>query len=129
MGKGRGILPGHEAGVEGQEEGTCESRKDLLVGRTERGIQYVLVDACCVNTSSSAELTEAINSMFRWYERATICYVWLFDLDASAHLDSDWKKRRWFTRGWTLQELIAPKSMGFYNRDWKFIGQKSDLPQ
>ncbi|GKT42661.1 vegetative incompatibility protein HET-E-1 [Colletotrichum spaethianum] len=92
-------------------------------------IEYAWVDTCCIDKSSSAELTEAINSMFKWYERATICYVWLSDLTASADLDTDLKKCRWFTRGWTLQELIAPKSMNFYNRDWKFVGRKMDLIQ
>ncbi|KAK1701026.1 hypothetical protein BDP55DRAFT_640206 [Colletotrichum godetiae] len=71
------------------------------------------IDTCCTDKSSSAELTEAINSMFKRYRRAAICYAWLSDLDIYADFDSDidgsriFDKCRWFTRGWTLQELIA----------------------
>ncbi|CRK22389.1 hypothetical protein BN1723_002829 [Verticillium longisporum] len=76
-------------------------------------LQYVWVDTCCIDKSSSAELTEAINSMFMWYHRAQVCCVYLEDLSSfpaayEGQIDT-WKRCRWFTRGWTLQELIAPK--------------------
>ncbi|KAK1656344.1 heterokaryon incompatibility protein-domain-containing protein [Colletotrichum phormii] len=96
-------------------------------------IPYAWIDTCCIDKSSSAELTEAINSMFKWYQRAAICYAWLSDLEIYADFDSDidgsrnFDKCRWFTRGWTLQELIAPKEVEFYDRDWNSVGRKSGL--
>jgi hypothetical protein len=85
-----------------------------------------------LDKSSSAELTEAINSMFQWYRDAVVCYAWLADLSkeqASAHQSpsSGIKDCRWFTRGWTLQELIAPRLVQFYDQEWDFCGTKADL--
>jgi hypothetical protein len=87
------------------------------------GLQYFWVDTCCIDKSSSAELTEAINSMYRWYQQSTKCYVYLTDVQDSA-LDTGGKDTRppwedmlrgsrWLRRGWTLQELIAPKVVEF----------------
>ncbi|KAH6689882.1 heterokaryon incompatibility protein-domain-containing protein, partial [Plectosphaerella plurivora] len=88
------------------------------------GISYVWVDTCCINKESSAELSEAINSMFKWYERAKVCYAYLEDVsDLAASLSSS----RWFTRGWTLQELIAPRSIQFFGTGWKILGSKESL--
>jgi hypothetical protein len=97
---------------------TCElAAKDNLA--------YAWVDTCCIDKSSSAELTEAINSMFQWYKRAAICYVYLSDLRSSGHLvAASLEKCRWFTRGWTLQELIAPPKIKFFDRYWRYRGQK-----
>ncbi|EXF75329.1 HET domain-containing protein [Colletotrichum fioriniae PJ7] len=98
-----------------------------------QGIPYAWVDTCCIDKSSSAELTEAINSMFKWYQRAVICYAWLSDLDPSADVEGDIDNSgdlgqcRWFTRGWTLQELIAPKEVEFYDRGWNLVGCKTGL--
>jgi heterokaryon incompatibility protein (HET) len=93
----------------------------------EDGLEYAWVDTCSINKDSSAELTEAINSMYQWYKRADICYVYLTDLPASASLESALPKCKWFKRGWTLQELIAPKTVSFFNKEWKSIGFKDDL--
>jgi hypothetical protein len=71
-----------------------------------------------------AELTEAINSMFRWYKRATKCYVYLEDLPPQAPW-SDLRHCRWFTRSWTLQELIAPGKIDFYDQEWNFQSTKT----
>ncbi|KAI1131015.1 HET domain protein [Nemania abortiva] len=106
----------------GKIEMTCElARKD--------GIQYVWVDTCCIDKTSSAELTEAINSMFNWYRDAKVCYAWLADLPAATEepIESALRKCRWFTRGWTLQELLAPRHVEFYDRNWEFRGTKKDL--
>lgn len=81
---------------------------------TDAGIQYAWVDTCCIDKSSSAELTEAINSMYRWYQRSAICYAYLSDLSPSDSLKVALPSCRWFTRGWTLQELIAPSKMRFF---------------
>ncbi|KAI1818510.1 HET domain protein [Poronia punctata] len=93
------------------------------------GIKYGWVDTCCIDKSSSAELTEAINSMFNWYRDAKVCYAWLGDLPGFSEepIDSALKKCRWFTRGWTLQELLAPRHVEFYDRDWHLRGTKGEL--
>jgi len=87
------------------------------------GLEWAWVDTCCIDKSSSAELTEAINSMFRWYQNADLCLVFLFDLDQL----SDLPECRWFTRGWTLQEMLAPARIEFYNQTWTSIGTKELL--
>ena len=93
----------------------------------QKGINYAWVDTCCIDKSSSAELTEAINSMYRWYQRSQTCFAYLSDLPASAFLDAALPSCRWFTRGWTLQELIAPVDIYFFDRDWNNRGSKRDL--
>ncbi|KAK1753708.1 heterokaryon incompatibility protein-domain-containing protein [Echria macrotheca] len=94
------------------------------------GLKYVWVDTCCIDKTSSAELSEAINSMMDWYERAEVCYTHLADVPSGldkAEQDEHFKKSRWFTRGWTLQELIAPPELVFLTADWVPIGNRADL--
>jgi hypothetical protein len=91
------------------------------------GISYVWVDTCCIDKSSSAELSEAINSMWRYYKDAEACYAYLFDLKVGANFAEDLSSCGWFTRGWTLQELIAPKNLRFYNERWQFQGTKDQF--
>ena len=103
------------------------------------GFQYAWVDTCCIDKSSSAELSEAINSMFQWYRDAAICYAYLDDVDGSEDptglVDgenqsaggSSFACSRWFTRGWTLQELLAPSEVIFLAADWSEIGTKKSL--
>ena len=86
------------------------------------GLDYVWADTLCIDKSSSTELSESINSMYAWYRDSAICYAYLVDLPVSKLEDS-----RWFTRGWTLQELIAPKEIKFYDKDWVLQGSKADL--
>jgi Heterokaryon incompatibility protein (HET) len=86
-------------------------------------LEWAWVDTCCIDKSSSAELSEAINSMFRWYEEAKICFVYLDDFEDLPSL----KDCRWFERGWTLQELLAPREVHFYDRMWTFIDTKESL--
>ncbi|KAI0530392.1 heterokaryon incompatibility protein-domain-containing protein [Xylaria digitata] len=93
----------------------------------EDGLYYVWVDTCCIDKSSSAELTEAINSMYRWYERSEVCYAYLSDFPSDLPLTTSLQHSRWFTRGWTLQELIAPKKIYFFDRHWNKRGAKEDL--
>ncbi len=88
------------------------------------------IDTCCIDKSSSAELSEAINSMFRWYGDAEVCYAFLSDVDADENpnlLPSSFRNSRWFTRGWTLQELIAPGVVYFYGAGWEQIGSRDTL--
>lgn len=99
-------------------------------------LDYIWVDTCCIDKSSSQELQEAINSMFNWYQNAKKCYVYLSDVecntpDAESELSRRWKpafrKSRWFTRGWTLQELLAPASVAFYSKEGEVLGDKQSL--
>ena len=83
------------------------------------GHQYVWIDTCCIDKSSSTELSEAINSMFQWYQKAGICYAYLEDVPVKSFATS-----RWFTRGWTLQELLAPPDVIFYGEKWTLLGEK-----
>ncbi|KAJ8130557.1 hypothetical protein O1611_g3069 [Lasiodiplodia mahajangana] len=89
----------------------------------EDNLDYIWIDTCCIDKSSSAELSESINSMFKWYENAFVCYVFLADFFG----DVEFRKCRWWFRGWTLQELIAPRHLTFYDARWEFYGTKRDL--
>jgi hypothetical protein len=101
------------------------------------GLGYFWMDTCCIDQSSSTEVSTAVNSMFRWYHNAERCYVYLSDVCGTA-LDTDdatcqqlweaeFRESIWFTRGWTLQELIAPKLVEFFSRDGKKLGDKKSL--
>jgi hypothetical protein len=101
------------------------------------GLQHFWVDTCCIDKSNSVELQEAINSMFRWYQNAAKCYVYLSDVSITKRKASDqfseftwelaFRTSRWFTRGWTLQELLAPGSVEFFSREGKRLGDKRTL--
>jgi hypothetical protein len=97
------------------------------------GYEYIWIDSCCIDKSSSAELSEAINSMYVWYERAEICYAILEDVSGldEADFESTFMASRWFTRGWTLQELLAPKQVIFLGRQqtgsWISLGDRNSL--
>ena len=90
---------------------------------SDYNVDFCWVDACCIDKTSSAELTEAINSMFLWYQRAAICCVYLQD----AYTMLGFSQSDWFTRGWTLQELIAPTTVEFYDKEWWPLGTRSKL--
>lgn len=88
----------------------------------QSGLEFAWIDTCCIDKSSSAELTEAINSMFAWYHKAEECYAMLSDIPPHKH--SEIMKSRWWSRGWTLQELIAPRHLSFYDSAWCFAGSR-----
>lgn len=103
-------------------------------------LAYFWVDTCCIDKTSSSELMEAINSMFHWYQDASRCYVYMADVskcntegspDNLSHLGSEWysefQSSRWFTRGWTLQELLAPRSVEFFSAGGNKLGTKESL--
>ncbi|KAI0528372.1 heterokaryon incompatibility protein-domain-containing protein [Xylaria digitata] len=129
---------------------------------SSEGHTYIWIDTCCIDKTSSAELSEAINSMYSWYQRSSVCYAYLIDVKTETQIESDdgrtesrgrvteepdmlsplrhpdklmtwnfneaeFRNSRWFKRGWTLQELIAPSEVLFYFRDWKILGRKSLL--
>lgn len=101
----------------------------------QHGLQYIWVDTCCINKANHAELSEAITSMCRWYRDAAKCYVYLSDVSAETDKsergqrgwESAFRKSRWFTRGWTLQELLAPASVEFFSREGRHLGCKKTL--
>lgn len=109
-----------------QKKGYRKIRKTCELA-LQNGHKYAWVDTCCIDKSSSAELTESINSMFQWYKDAVICYVFLEDLSPDDNVEIAMKRCRWFTRGWTLQELIAPRLVTFYDMRWQYRGSKLDL--
>lgn len=92
-------------------------------------LRYFWVDTCCIDKSNNTELSEAINSMFQWYRNATKCYVYLADVSKSGQIpwEPAFRKSRWFTRGWTLQELIAPKVVEFFSEEGERLGNKTSL--
>ncbi|KAH8890045.1 HET-domain-containing protein [Thozetella sp. PMI_491] len=92
----------------------------------EYGVQFAWVDTCCINKDSSAELTESINSMFRWYQRAKVCLVYLADLDPTTETGQGLASCRWLRRGWTLQEMLAPTNVKLYDQAWCLRGSKHD---
>jgi hypothetical protein len=128
----------------GDEELSFQSMKELnaqkmagfakiegCCGQAKRdGFDHVWIDTCCIDKTSSAELSEAINSMYQWYKEAQVCYVYLADVPSGQDPQSPnslFERSRWFTRGWTLQELIGPSSLIFYGKDWCEIGTKLSL--
>ena len=124
-------------------DGTGKSKvgyeKILFCGECARNdsLQYFWVDTCCIDKANSTELQEAINSMFSWYREATKCYVYLSDVSAIRFDGDDQLSRktwelefsasRWFTRGWTLQELIAPRTLEFFSKERCPLGDKNTL--
>lgn len=105
-------------------------------------IEWFWVDTCCIDKTSSAELTESINSMYKWYQDAIRCHVYLPDVITTAvsFKGQSWEHNgrrddtikqlqssRWWTRGWTLQELVAPSHVDFYTNEWNYIDNKVEL--
>jgi hypothetical protein len=96
------------------------------------GLEYFWVDSCCIDKSSSAELSKAINSMFRYYRNADRCYVYLSDVSTTSSndwgsLEPKFRNSRWFTRGWTLQEFLAPRIVEFFSKEGHKLGDKVSL--
>ncbi|KAK0648804.1 heterokaryon incompatibility protein-domain-containing protein, partial [Cercophora newfieldiana] len=99
-------------------EGACAKARS-------HGLSWVWVDTNCIDKTSSAELTEAINSMFQWYARSEVCYAYLSDVRSADAPSGGIRESRWFKRGWTLQELLAPERMTFYAADWSTLGSRN----
>ncbi|KAK0719230.1 heterokaryon incompatibility protein-domain-containing protein [Lasiosphaeris hirsuta] len=100
---------------------------------SQDGYQYAWVDTVCIDKMSSAEMSEAINSMYSWYHRAAVCYAYLPDVQHGGQRGAyrmwkdDFAESRWFLRGWTLQELLAPRKLQFFGAGWKLLGTKASL--
>ncbi|KAI0702589.1 heterokaryon incompatibility protein-domain-containing protein [Earliella scabrosa] len=129
-------------------ERSGDDARDFVTKKTRRfcelaelhGYKWAWMDTCCIDKTSSAELEEAINAMFRFYSQSKICYAYLDDavddmpdrvrksaLDPNYHMNDDLGLARWHKRGWTLQELIAPREVHFLTSDWDYMGCKTDL--
>ncbi|KAI0366491.1 HET-domain-containing protein [Pilatotrama ljubarskyi] len=115
-----------------------ENPRDLVADKIRKccqwaeahGFKLLWIDTCCINKASSAELSEAINSMYMWYAQATVCYAYLHDTDDGENpsdLSSSFRASRWFTRGWTLQELIAPRDVVFLSMNWQPLASKMTI--
>lgn len=104
------------------KQGWQKIQKCCAVALRDR-FKYVWVDTCCIDKRSSAELSEAINSMYCWYDLAEVCYVYLFDVDSI----EDVKGSTWFLRSWTLQELLASRKVIFFDAAWSELGDKLSL--
>ena len=108
--------------------------RNFCILAEQHGYDWVWIDTCCIDKSSSAELSEAINSMFRWYSLAETCYAYLADVPSpNPSLSHDpagsraFRQSKWHTRGWTLQELIAPDIVVFLSSEWKVLGTRAGL--
>lgn len=106
-----------------RKEGYAKIRETCRLAH-DQGLENVWIDTCCIDKSSSAELSESINSMFKWYEHAAVCYVFLSDFFSDK---MQLGECRWWTRGWTLQELLAPDNLIFYDAEWRPVGSKQSL--
>ena len=109
---------------------SSEKVRQCCILAERHGYQWIWNDTCCIDKTSSTELSEAINSMFLWYSLAEVCFAYLADVESDCELaaeDSAFRTSRWHLRGWTLQELIAPFLVIFLSRDWKSIGNKREL--
>jgi len=104
--------------------GFCTQASKLRHHTPRRAQEWTWVDTVCI---SSSELSEAINAMFRWYQNSKLCMAYLSDVllaSESTKHHVNFENSRWFTRGWTLQELVAPKDLVFYDDDWAVIGNR-----
>lgn len=127
-----------ENGIGGEKPGFAKIR--LCGDQAHRdGLEYFWIDTCCFDKRDLAETSLAIRSMFRWYRHAARCYVYLSDVlidnqecsesTAFSFCESSFRRSRWFTRGWTLQELLAPASVEFFSKEWFKLGNRVSLIQ
>ncbi|KAI1284515.1 heterokaryon incompatibility protein-domain-containing protein [Xylaria sp. FL0933] len=112
-----------------KKRGYTKIHQTCLLAAIDR-LKWIWIDACCIDKSSSAELSEAINSMFDWYQRAAVCYVYLGDVPPSKpgeDIEKAFSRARWLTRGWTLQEFLAASPIRLFDSAWQKI-EPSNFP-
>jgi len=126
--------------VEGSGKSKTGYQKLRFCGEqaAQHGYRYIWVDTCCIDKSNNSELVEALNSMYQWYKNAAKCYVYLADVSTNdvnstrmpaESVEKHLRESRWFRRGWTLQELIAPQSAEFFSVNGERLGDKKSLEQ
>ncbi|KAF2823384.1 HET-domain-containing protein [Ophiobolus disseminans] len=134
---------GHEVSFDEMRDGSDTARQksgykkiEFCAQQAQRAdLHYVWVDTCCINKATDlTELQEALNSMFKWYQHAVECYVYLSDVstskdDPQSAWEPAFRRSRWFTRGWTLQELLAPHEVRFFSHEGIQLGDKRTLEQ
>ncbi|KAK7460467.1 hypothetical protein VKT23_009188 [Stygiomarasmius scandens] len=95
------------------------------------GIRYIWIDTCCIKQGNHDDVAMNITSMYGYYQNAEVCYVYLVDVGRKRTMFDGrfwWQLgSEWFQRGWTLQELLAPRTVIFLNKRWQRIGDKYDL--
>lgn len=112
--------------------GACAQARNTP-GKLTKSLKYIWIDSICIEKSDSAETSSAINSMFCWYQNAKVCFVYLYDVVSktttgdSPTVQEQFISSEWWKRGWTLQELLASEDVRFFDRDWEYIGSKTDL--
>ncbi|KAG6332886.1 hypothetical protein ID866_6204 [Astraeus odoratus] len=127
-------LAGHDASKLRRRFGYKKIVESCLKARDDE-LEWLWVDPCCVAKVNIIELSEAINSMYRWFENSARCYAYLHDVDGSSlPIEADTRRfpdtngwPAWFSCSWALPQLIAPKNVEFFNRNWDRIGEKEDL--
>ena len=112
--------------------GACEAARRWFEQSKKRdpemqAIDHIWIDSCCIDQKHPAEVSASINSMYRWYQKAEVCLVYLSDIKRPEGGAPDLSESRWFTRGWTLQELVASKTLEFYDMDWQPLGNDTEL--
>ncbi|KAM3081746.1 hypothetical protein ACMFMG_005192 [Clarireedia jacksonii] len=128
-----------EVGFRDLMEGTSKSKPGYrkiefcAAQATRDGLKYVWADTCCIDKSNSVEVAEAINSMFHWYRNAAQCYVYLSDVstrgNSENYVNAQLRKSQWFTRSWTVQDLLAPTTVKFFSCQGELVGDKKSLEQ
>lgn len=109
---------------------SAEKIRNFCIADNQRGYEWVWDDTFCISDASESEKSESITSMYRWYKQAGKCFAFLMDVEWSndrAKREAQFRQSVWFTRGWTLQELLAPTALEFFDRDWRPIGSRHDL--
>lgn len=119
----------HYKGKPGYDKikGCCEQARTELTP-----IDWVWVDTCCIDQKKETELGQAIRLMWRWYADAAVCYALLADVSGKTPTNSPsfnvaFKNDKYFTRAWTLQELLAPREVIIFSKDWDRIGTRAEL--
>lgn len=118
------MMPGVLESPTVAKPGFKKIRRTCQIALKIGGLKYAWVDTCFIDKTSSAELSEAINSMFKWYQQAAICFAFLEDWEPD---QPTFDHCRWWRRGWTLQELIAPRNVLFFDRNWVERGDLAGL--
>ncbi len=124
--------PAHPQSIWDSDSRLSEKIRGACKAARRDGIRHLWIDSCCIDKTSSSELSESINSMFAWYRDAEVCYTFLADVPTAPSSLHKWKgsafrSSMWFTRGWTLQELIAPRQLVFLSQTWELLGTKATL--
>lgn len=102
---------------------------DLVLHQAvQDGHKWIWMDNLCIDKANNTELAEAINSMFRYYKEAKTCYTFLADVSWSKniHWEHGFSLSKWFTRGWTLQEMLASRDLRFLDHEGRVLGCMQD---